>query len=174
MIPMSSRLALKLALGLAAALLLALLVHDRNRWKAKTSHYAELLAGERAAHAATVANYRVAAEQARLADAANVRRVAARQASISKRTEDDYENRIAAARAAAGRLFGKPGAAADPGRGRGAPVPALSVAAGSPAQAAGEDGFSHAERLTATEQAIQLDELIQWVRQQAEVEVSSD
>ncbi|HJS40903.1 MAG TPA: hypothetical protein VJ763_05815, partial [Sphingomicrobium sp.] len=64
-------------------MLLALLVQDRNRWKAKASHYAEVLAGERAAHLATQANYSAAAERARQADAANAARVKASQAAIS-------------------------------------------------------------------------------------------
>jgi hypothetical protein len=61
MTPALDRLALKLVIGLGCLLLLALLVQDRNRWKAKTAHYAEQLAGERAAHVATIANYRTAA-----------------------------------------------------------------------------------------------------------------
>ena len=64
MTPALDRLALKLVIGLGCLLLLALLVQDRNRWKAKTAHYAQLLAGERAAFSATVTNYRAAADQA--------------------------------------------------------------------------------------------------------------
>jgi len=188
MIPIPDRLALKLIAALGAALLLALLVHDRNHWKSKTEHYAELLAGERAAHAATVANVRAAAEQARAADAANVARARAEQAEINERTSNDFENRIAAARAAAGRLRENHPAASDPG-GRGtAPVPGLSAAAQGAVEGAGEDQLSRPgkragrdrgalgpeDTLTATEQAIQLDELIKWVRRQAEVEPSRD
>ncbi len=65
------------------------------------------------------------------------------------------------------RLRLDPKAAADPGAGRGAPMPGLPAAAGSAAQAAGEDRLSRPDALTATEQAIQLDELIKWVRAQA-------
>ena len=61
MIPGLDRLTLKLILGIACALALALLVHDRNRWKAKTTHYSEMLAAERGAHAATITNVRAAA-----------------------------------------------------------------------------------------------------------------
>jgi len=49
-------------------------------------------------------------------------------------------------------------------------VPGLSAAPGGSPQAPGEDGFS--DRLIATEQAIQLDELIKWVKRQAAVEVN--
>lgn len=163
---------LKLIIAIACALLLALLIHDRNRWKAKTSHYAELLAGERAAHAGTVANYRAAADQARRADAANAARVRAEQGAINERTSHDYQSRIAAARAAAGRLRGDEAAGAAAGAGRAAPVPGLSAATGTAAEAAGQDRLPHPERLIATEQAIQLDELILWVRAQGGVRVS--
>jgi hypothetical protein len=172
MIPLPDRLAMKLIAAIGCALLLALLIHDRNHWKAKTADYAELLAAERGAHSATVAGYRAAAEQARAADAANAARVKAEQAAINERTADDFQNRIAAARAAARRLQPGPVAATHPGRGGAAPVPRLPAAAGGAAQAAGEDGLPQSERLIATEQAIQLDELIQWVRAQVNVEVS--
>lgn len=51
-------------------------------------------------------------------------------------------------------------------------MPALPASAGGIAEGTGEDGLSQSDRLTATEQAIQLDELIQWVRKQHEVEVN--
>ena len=174
MIPIPHRLALKLIAGIGCVLLLALLVHDRNRWKARTAHYAEVLAAERGAHAATVAGFRAAAERGRMQDAANAARVRATQTRINQRSEHELESRLAAARAAAERLRGKQAAAADPRRGGDPAVPGLPAAARRADQAAGEGGLSHTERLTATEQAIQLDELIKWVRQQAEVEISRD
>ena len=171
MISLPDRLAMKLIVAIGGALLLALLIHDRNHWKAKTAHYAELLAAERGAHAATVAGYRAAAERARIADAANAARVKAEQAIINERTSNDFEARLAAARARADELRGKAAVSAtDPGA-RGAPsVSSLSVAAGKPAQASGEDRLPDA--LLATEQAIQLDELIKWVRQQSDVDAN--
>jgi len=184
MIPIPNKLALKLIIGIACALLLALLIHDRNQWKAKTAHYAELLSAERGAHAATVAGYHAAAERARLADAANAARVAAEQGAINERSKHDFESRIAAARAAAERLRHDQDAAADPGGRRAAHVPDLSAAAARPAQAAGENRFPEQDErarrdlgalrpedaLIATEQAIQLDELIKWVRAQAAID----
>lgn len=172
MIPAFDRLSLKLVIGIAAALVLALLVADRNRWKAKTAHYSDLLASARAAHAATVASYRVAAEQARRADAANAARVKASQAAINERTANDYETRIAAARASAGRLRRQAGAGADSGGGGAKAMPGLSVAAEGVAQGARQDRLSPADALIATEQAIQLDELIKWVRSQARVDTT--
>ena len=174
MIAIASRLPLKLAIALAGAVLLLLLIHNRNHWKAKTEHYAELLAGERAAHSATLANIRAATLEARLADAANAARTRAEQAAINERTADDFESRIAAVRAADERLHANAKTAIGR-RSRGSPpVPGLSIAAQGPAQAALENRLSESERLTATEQAIQLDELIDWVGAQAAVAVSKD
>lgn len=168
------RTTLKLVLGIACALALALLVHDRNRWKAKTAHYAELLAGERGAHAATVANVRAAAEQARAADQANAARVMARQGAINEESAHDFEKRLADARAAAQRLRGaRAPAEADPGAGRAANMPGLSTAAQGAADAAGKDRLPDPDRLIATEQAIQLDELIRWVERQHDVDRGS-
>jgi hypothetical protein len=89
--PIPDRLTMKLVIGLGCMLLLALLVHDRNRWKAKTSHYAELLAAERGAHAASAANYRAAAELARQADKENAAR------AINQRSAHDLESRMPSA-----------------------------------------------------------------------------
>jgi hypothetical protein len=162
---------LKLILGIACALALALLIHDRNRWKAKTAHYAELLSAERGAHAATIANVRAATDQARRADLANAERVKARQSAINRRSDDDFEIRLADARAAADRLrASRPAGPTDPGGRRAAPVPGLPAAAAEPAQAAGQDRLPPADALIATEQAIQLDELIKWIDRQAAVD----
>ena len=174
MIPGVDRLMLKLVVGIGCVLLVALLVQDRNRWKAKTAHSAELLAAERGAHAATVAGYRAAAGRARMQDAANAVRVKAAQAAINQRSGHEYESRLAAARADAERLRRHQATAADPRFGRGQAVPGLSAATAGAHQGAGEDRLSDAERLIATEQAIQLDELIKWTKRQAEVETSRD
>jgi hypothetical protein len=159
-----------LGAALAAAALLWL-VQSRDHWR-DTARANELrVQQEQAAHAATVANYRAAAEQARLEDAANLARMRADQAAISERTANDFETRIDSARAVARRLREQAAAAAaHPGAGRGASVPGVSTPAGGTAQAAGEDGLPQSDRLVATEQAIQLDELIKWVRAQAGVD----
>ena len=68
------------------------------------------------------------------------------------------------------RLRGQPKPQPIPVLAEAAPMPGLSAAAGSAAQAAGQDRLPPADALTATEQAIQLDELIKWVRAQAEVD----
>ena len=162
-----------LGAALAAAALLWL-VQSRDHWRDTARSNQQLYLQEQAAHAATVANYRAAAEQARLEDAANLARVRADQAAISERTANDFESRIASARAAARRLREQAAAtAADPGNGGSAPVPGIPIATGGVAQTAGEDGLPQSDRLLATEQAIQLDELIKWVRQQHAVRVDS-
>jgi hypothetical protein len=164
--------------GIAASLCLALLLvlqkGETRHWKERSGHYEQLYRDSEVALAGTAANYGAATEQARAADKANAGRVVAQQNAINERISDDYEARLASARAAAANLHvgrlrvGARTAAADPGHGGGAPVPGLAVAAGTADQAAGEDRLPDA--LIATEQAIQLDELIKWVKAQAEVD----
>jgi hypothetical protein len=155
---------------LLLALALILLVHDRNHWKGTAELRHQQLAQAKAAFDQTVAGYRAAAAQARAADAANAARVEAEQAAINERTEDEYQTRIAAARADARRLRRYTAAAADSGDGGRAPVPSLPAPTGGAAQSAGQDGLPDTDKLIATEQAIQLDELIKWVRAQAAVD----
>lgn len=143
------------------------------------------LTNARAAFDQTVANYRAAAERARAADAANKTRVEGEQKAINERTDHAYQARIAAARALAERLRRQGATAeANPRGGPAAPVPGVPAASAGPAQATGQDGLPHSDKrargdrgalgpedaLTATEQAIQLDELIKWVRAQHAVD----
>jgi hypothetical protein len=164
-------------IAVAVTLLVMLTVEklETVHWKKQSETYERLYQQEQAAFATTVANARVAADQARAADQANVNRVAAEQAAINQRTANDFEARLAAARADAARLSSgglrlQSETAADPGARGSASVPGLPAAAGGAHQAAGQDGLSQADQLIATEQAIQLDELIEWVRQQHSVE----
>jgi hypothetical protein len=162
--------------GLAASVILSLLLVaakiDAHHWKKQSKRFEQLYRGEAQAHAQTVANYRIAAERARAADRANAERVHAAQASINERTANDLQARLAAARARADRLRRPAQAPADPGGRRVAPVPGLSASSAGAAEAPGQDRLPDTDRLTATEQAIQLDELIRWVRAQAAVEPS--
>jgi hypothetical protein len=159
-------------LGAAVAVAALLwLIESRDHWRDEASANARLFQAEQAAHSATVANYRAAAEQARRDDRENLARAQAAQAQINERTRNDFESRIASARAHAGRLREQAGAAAaDPGTRRTAPVPAVPAAAGVAPRSAGEDRLPESDRLIATEQAIQLDELIKWVKAQALIE----
>jgi hypothetical protein len=160
-----------LAVGVALALLLIIQKGETSHWKKESGHFQQLYDQQQTALATTVANYRSAAEQARAADQANASRVAAEQRSINEGTSNDYEARLAAARSLAQRLRDESASAsADSGAGGGAAVPRLPPSAGGPAQGAAQDGLPQSDRLTATEQAIQLDELIKWVRRQASVD----
>jgi hypothetical protein len=97
--------------------------------------------------------------------------VIAEQRAISERSNDAFHHRLADARARAERLRPEaPIAAAATGSRGDAAMPALSAAAGRPSKAAAQDGLSPEDRLVATEQAIQLDELIKWTRRQASVD----
>jgi hypothetical protein len=127
----------------------------------------------------TVSNYRAAADQARAADQANAARVAAEQGAINHRSQNALESRLADARARAEQLRREaPAGPTDPRTGGAASMPGLPASAGGAAQAAREDGLPAAppaelgtgDALVATEQAIQLDELIKWVRAQAKVD----
>lgn len=162
--------------GLAASLCLALLLvlqkGETRHWKKQSDRQEQLYREEHSAFAGTVANYRAAAEAARAADRAAAERVAAEQRAINERTEHDYEARLADARARALRLqLETRAAAADPGRRGGAAMPGLPAAPGQPDEAAGQDRLP--DRLIATEQAIQLDELIKWVKAQSAIDPNS-
>jgi hypothetical protein len=160
--------------GLAASVCLALLLvlqkGETRHWKKQSGQFEQLYVGERAAFASTVANYRAAAETARAADRASAARVAAEQDSINQRSQNAFEARLADARARAERLRQNHVAAADPGARGSASMPGLSVASGDAAQGPDQGRLSSTDALTATEQAIQLDELIKWVRAQAKVD----
>ena len=143
-------------------------------WKKQSESFEHLYQQEQAAFATTVATARAAAEQARAADEANAARVAAEQRSITERTSNDFEARLAAARADAALAFGsvrvESQAAADRGARGNAPVPSLPAAPGGAAESSRQDRLPAPDALTATEQAIQLDELIKWVRAQSAVD----
>ena len=162
-------------IGIAASLLLLGLfvvkAGEARHWHKQSGRFEQLYLGEQSARAQTVANYRAAAETARAADQANVARVAAAQRTISERTTHEFETRLADARARAQRLqLSQRTPATVGGGGRAAPVPAAGAAPRAAGGAAEEDGLSVADRLVATEQAIQLDELIKWVKAQAAVD----
>jgi hypothetical protein len=163
--------------GIAASLALAVLLLvqkvETRHWKKQSASFEQLYQQEQSEFAGTVANYRAAAEAARAADKANAGRVVAAQTAINERIEHDFEVRLAAARADAQRLRIQSQAAANSRPGGGSPVPGLSAPSGGAAESAGEDGFSSEDALKATEQAIQLDELIKWIRAQAKVDNST-
>ena len=160
--------------GIAASLTLGLLLiiqkGETSHWRKQSDTFEQLYHSEQAAFSTTVAQYRAVADQARAADEANLNRVAVDQAAINQRTANEFEARLAAARADARRLRLQSEAAADSGARRSASMPGLSAAPGGAAQGAGQNGLPHTDRQIATEQAIQLDELIKWIRQQHAVD----
>ena len=167
--------------GLAASLCLALLLvlqkGETRHWKKQSSQFEQLYRGEQSIVATTVANYRAAAATARAGDKANADRAAAEQQAINQRSESAFETRLADARArafaAAQRLRNQPETAANPRIGRSSPMPVVSAASGGADQAAVKSGLPSTDALIATEQAIQLDELIKWVKAQAKVDNNS-
>lgn len=128
------------------------------------------LSAEQFAHQRSALNWQLATALATAADLQNRLAVERAQAVESRRIADDFEARIAdaRARAAAVGLRGQ-AAAADPRGSGNAPVPGLSDPARLADAAAGEDRLSSADALIATEQAIQLDALIDWIEAQARV-----
>jgi hypothetical protein len=164
-----------IAISLALAVLLLVQKGETRHWRNESGRFEQLYAKEQSALAGTVANYRAAAAVARAADQANVERVSAEQRTINERIEHDYEARLATARAAAERLRVQSAAApADRRAGRTAGVPGLANPSSRTDEAAGQNRLSRSDALVATEQAIQLDELIKWVRRQHDVEPSGE
>ena len=168
-------------IGIAVSLLLVTLVlvkaGEARHWRKQSGRFEQLYRDEQSLLAGTIANYRAAAETARQQDLAHAARVAAEQRAISERTTDDLQARLADARARAVSLQLEKRAAEAAGRsGAAAAVPAAGAASGAADRAAEEDrlpvdrqDLSLDERLIATEQAIQLDELIKWVNAQSAV-----
>lgn len=134
---------------------------------------------EKTAHQQTKRNYAVAQRIARDLEERRLARVAAEQESITDDVTEDYRTRLAAARSTAERLrrqFASAGAGAG-----GATATVDLPGAGDPASrtdaSTGDRGLPFASadldwRLTATEQAIQLEELINWVERQATVRIN--
>jgi hypothetical protein len=159
-------------LGIAGALVLSTLLAiqkgETRHWTKQANQFETLYHEQQAALLKTQLNYIDAADKARQADAENLKRVQAEQASINKEHSDELEARLNDARARYDRLLKQQGgtASANPSGPGAAPVPSVPNASGQPDQAALED------QLLATEQALQLDELIKWVKRQSGVEVS--
>ena len=164
--------------GIAVALTLLVMLTVQKleavHWKKQSEDFEHLYQQEQAAFATTVANYRAAADRARADDQANAERIRSAQATINQETKDAFEARIADVRARADRLRVDFETTTNRGGRRAAPVPGLPAAPGSATESAGQDRLPAADALTATEQAIQLDELIKWVRAQRSVDPNAE
>lgn len=174
-------------IALALGALLVFQKGETRHWRKQSAQYEQLYRGEQSAHRQTELNVRRATDAARADDQANAIRVRSEQAAINQETNHDLEVRLADARAraavlGAGRVRREAGAAAaNSGSGRAAPVSGVPAAAGGAGQTAGQNRLPPAaapdlaapDALTATEQAIQLDELIKWVRRQVGVDTNA-
>jgi hypothetical protein len=157
--------------SLALGLLLIIQKGETRHWKKQSGHLEQLYAETQAALTGTIANYRAAANAARAADQANLARVTTEQRAVNERTSNDYQARLAAAHARAQRLRTESASAAADRGDRGNPaVSSLPATPGGALEDPREDRFPVADRELATEQAIQLDELIKWVKAQSAVD----
>ena len=127
---------------------------------------------EAAAHRQTVLTYRAAAEKARREDAENKLRVERQRKLETERITRDYQARLADARARYERLRDQPKVGTNPRAPGAAPVPGVPGPASGADDPAAEDGFSLLDRLIATEQAIRLEGLQQWIRSMQRVPTS--
>ena len=136
-------------------------------WRAN-SHLRDGIKAERAAHAQTVANFRKAQDEAEARQKANLARVAKAQEDITDETVTDYRARLADLHARYDRLRAQGNRSAS-GNDR---LPAVSDTASRVDEAPGENGLPAPDALIASEQALQLDALINWVEAQSKVETS--
>jgi hypothetical protein len=156
-----------IAVSAVLAMLFAIQKVETSHWRKQSDQFEQLYRDGQAALSATVSNYRTAAAAARAADRAAAQRAAVEQRALNERTEHDFEARLADARTRAERLRVSDAPGSDRRSGGTASLSSLSSAAQGADGAASEDRLSRSDALTATEQAIQLDELIGWVKAQA-------
>lgn len=154
--------------GLVVALVLAILCFrewsEARHWHKQSDRFEQLYNGEKTAFAKTVADYRsAAARQKADEDAKNAHTVQQQQAA-NQETDNEYQARLAAARAEYERL--PRSSSSHSGSVAGASVPGVSAPTRGPDEAAGKDGLPSSDALIATEQAIQLDELEKWIERQ--------
>jgi hypothetical protein len=133
------------------------------------------LVAERSAHLGTVNTFLEASRQAQKDAEANALRVAREQEIITDASVANYRRDLAALRARAGRLRARDAARTDPGHADAADLPGLSGPAARADAAPGEDRLpaagelSASDALIASEQALQLDALIDWIEAQQTV-----
>ncbi|MGE5722448.1 MAG: hypothetical protein ACM3YM_08290 [Sphingomonadales bacterium] len=108
---------------------------------------------------------------AKAEDAARAARVERDQSRVSQEVSNDFQKQLADLRRRDDALrLSRRAAAADSGGGGGAPVPGLPDAARGADGPAGQDGLPAADALIASEQALRLKALQDWVRGQAGIE----
>ena len=158
--------------GIAASLCLAVLLllqkGETRHWRSKAPSSSNSTAG-----AGGLRRHRRQLPRrgrpGRAADKANAERVRAEQAAINERSTNAFETRLADARAHAGRLrLEAPTPQPIPAVAEPRQCPAFPLPPAALLKPPVKTDFLPTDALTATEQAIQLDELIKWVRAQAE------
>lgn len=135
--------------------------------KARAATEAEI-----AKHEATKRAYRDAQAEAERMEAERLARITAQQERINNDRIASYSSRLAAARAVADRLRGQASARAGAVGASGCQQVPDDGHSGGTAQAPGCDRLSIDERLIATQQAVQLDELITAVEQHRAIPVN--
>lgn len=165
-------------LGLLAPILGVLAVYQTfqvRHWHGEATSFESQWKGEKIAHQQTIINNQRAAEKARQDDLKNIERVTREQQANADERIKSYEARLADARAAYERLRRQfPGSSANPSGAGKAPVPGAPGSAPGTDGSSGEDGFSLPDRLIATTQAIQLDELQKWIRATFKIDVNGN
>src|ERR1043165_641736 len=161
----------------ALGIMLAIRTGQRNHARVERDQARAETRLVRAEFATFAAQVRATAERVRSTYAQNALRVEREQSQVTEEVSHDYQTRIADLnrRVAALRLRTAPGGAnhGGPGGDRYPGLPdaagrfdAAAAQAGLPAAELGAGGLSLEDAIIATEQAIQLDELIRWVRRQ--------
>lgn len=161
-------------LGIAAvgAALLGLTFWAWRDAEAEADRYQLAAEAEAANHQQTKDAYAAAQLEAQRLEKQRIANVKAEQEDITDAVETDYRRRIADARADYERLRAEQARARLASAARGQPVPHIPDPAGGADGTAEEDGFPLSDRLIATEQAIQLEALQDWVRRQSQVDVN--
>ena len=160
----------RLLLGLGGLLALALGVYvlalksELRHAGKERARYEELYRGATRARLLTIANYREASALASAAAMANKLKLEADGRRVAAQVGADYEKRIAGVRAVAGRMREDRAARSNSGSSPGAGLSGAGDAAARVDDPAKGAGLSFDQRLVATEQAIQLDALQQFVR----------
>lgn len=159
-----------LAVSLILAVLLVLQKGETRHFRKEGARFESLYRDGEVRLAAQAADFAAAAERARADDRANAVRVIATQQSINRSSLDDYQARLADLRARADSVR-QAASAGDRSHAGGPAVPGISTAPGGTDAAADQDRLPAEDALTASEQAIQLDALINWVRAQSSIDV---
>ncbi len=163
------------AVTLLAALYIFSNFFHLPRLQADLAHARALHEAEQLAHLGTIANFIDASNEAQRQAEANAARVKAEQETITNATLANHRADLAALRARFDRLRARAAATADPRRPDAAGLPVAGDAAARADEAADQDrlpaagGLSLDDALIASEQALQLNALIDWLEAQSAV-----